>query len=257
MRHTSKELPTLNRQKKTMRFTNFISIILLTIFFSGSTFAQKNMKKNKIIEKNCSCKNNPLLIKIISCDTTFFYNGSKLYRQFNCDSSWLTFENKNKVKKIMASMNKSSIELTERIGYQFVKEYEKTLLFENRQASGGGFPFNFELINKENGEMVEELGAIIYYTDDTVNNFILYLTTESLDTLTFYNIDTEKKYNFLIPKDRLLKTIQESETMFPEFLFEEPKKENNILTLSYKYLINDSPEKWNKDKIIIDLNTTK
>jgi hypothetical protein len=45
--------------------------------------------------------------------------------------------------------------------------------------------------------------------------------------------------------------------MFPEFLFEEPKKENNILTLSYKYLINDSPEKWNKDKIIIDLSTTK
>jgi hypothetical protein len=215
------------------------------------------MKNKKMIDNNCSCKNNPLLKEIISCDTIFFNNGSKLYRQFNCDSSWLTFENKNKVKKIMASMDKSSIELTERLGYQFVKEYNKTLLFENRQASGGGFPINFELINKENGEMAEELGTIIYYTDDATNNFILYLTTESLDTLTFYNMDNEKKFDFSIPKGRLLKTIQESETMFPEFLFDEPKKDNNILTLSYKYLVNNSPEKWNTDKIIIDLNKIK
>jgi hypothetical protein len=240
-----------------MRITNIISLILVTTFFSCNIFAQKNIKKRKTIENNCSCKNNPLLKESISCDTTYFDNGSKLYRQFNCDSSWLTFENKNKVKKIMSSMDKSLIELTERLGYQYVKEYKKTLLFENRQASGGGFPINFELINKENGEMAEELGTIIYYTDDTTNNFILYLTTESLDTLTFYNMDNDKKYEFSIPKDRLLKTVKESEIMFPEFLFEEPKIENNILTLTYKYLVSDSPEKWNNDKIIIALNTTK
>jgi hypothetical protein len=29
-----------------------------------------------------------------------------------------------------------------------VKEYKATLLFENRQVSGGGFPLNFELIDK-------------------------------------------------------------------------------------------------------------
>jgi hypothetical protein len=42
----------------------------------------------------------------------------------------------------MYSLDKSLIELTERLGYQFVKEYKATLLFENRQVSGGGFPLN-------------------------------------------------------------------------------------------------------------------
>jgi hypothetical protein len=37
----------------------------------------------------------------------------------------------------MYSLDKSLIELTERLGYQFVKEYKATLLFENRQVSGG------------------------------------------------------------------------------------------------------------------------
>jgi hypothetical protein len=240
-----------------MRITKIISLILITTSFSCNIFAQKNIKKIKTIENNCSCKQNPLLKEIISCDTTYFNNGSKLYRQFNCDSSWLTFENKNKVKKIMSSMDKSLIELTERLSYQYVKEYKKTLLFENRQASGGGFPINFELINKENGEMVEELGAIIFYTDEATNNFILYLKTESLDTLTFYNMDNDKKYEFSIPKNRLLKTIKESEIMFPEFLFEEPKTENNILKLKYKYLVSNSPEMWKTDNILINLNETK
>jgi hypothetical protein len=48
----------------------------------------------------------------------------------------------------MYSLDKSLIELTERLGYQFVKEYKATLLFENRQVSGGGFPLNLELIDK-------------------------------------------------------------------------------------------------------------
>jgi hypothetical protein len=51
--------------------------------------------------------------------------------------------------KKSGSLDKSLIELTERLGYQFVKEYKATLLFENRQVSGGGFPLNFELIDKK------------------------------------------------------------------------------------------------------------
>jgi hypothetical protein len=48
----------------------------------------------------------------------------------------------------MCSLDKSLIELTERLGYQFV-EHKATLLFENRQVSGGGFPLNLELIDKK------------------------------------------------------------------------------------------------------------
>jgi hypothetical protein len=49
----------------------------------------------------------------------------------------------------------------------------------------------------------------------------------------------------------------ESNQMFPEFLFEEPTAENNILTLKYKYLVSADVEKWNTDIITIDLQKIK
>jgi len=153
----------------------------------------------------------------------------------------------------MYSLEKELIELTGRLGYQFVKEYKTTLLFENRQASGGGFPTNFELIDKDNGKVLEEFGTIIFYSDKDSNNYVLYLSSDSLDTLTFYNIDTRAVFNYSIPSGRLWKTVRESSQMFAEFLFEEPKEENKILTLKYKYLVNSDPEKWDTDIITIDL----
>lgn len=202
--------------------------------------------------KNCSCKTNSFLDNFVVCDTTHFKNGADLYWQFNCDSSWLTFEN-NGIKKIMYSLPEGMIDLTGRIGYIFVKEYDESLLFINKQASGGGFPANFELINKNNGEVLEELGTIIHSSDMDSGNYILYLSSDSLDTITYYNIDTKTKFNYLIPQGRLRKTVMESNQMFPEFLFEEPKTENNILTLKYKYLVNADPEKWDTDIVTIDL----
>jgi hypothetical protein len=138
-----------------------------------------------------------------------------------------------------------------------VKEYQQKLLFINKKASGGGFPVDYELISKDNGQVLEELGTIIYNNDDTANNYILYLSSDSLDTLTYYNIDNSTKSNYSIPKGRLLKTVRESNQMFAEFLFAEPTRVNNILTLNYKYLVSDSPEQWGTDKIIIDFRQTK
>ena len=155
----------------------------------------------------------------------------------------------------MYSLDKPLLELTGRLGYQFVKEYKTTLLFENRQASGGGFPTNFELINKDNGKVIEVYGTIIYYSDTDYNNYVLYLSSDTLDTLTFYNIDTKTKFDYSIPSGRLWKTVRESSQMFAEYLFDEPKTDNKILTLKYKYLVNADPEKWNTDIITIDLQT--
>jgi hypothetical protein len=234
-----------------MKSKIIVSILLLTPLFSFYTIAQKPSKMSGNID--CGCKSKLNLNEFISCDTTSFQNGSKLYRQFNCDSSWLTIESKSGLKRVMYSLDKSLIELTARLGYQFVKEYKATLLFENRHASGFGFPLNFELIDKDNGNVVEDFGTIIYYSDIEFNNYVLYLSPNSLDTVTYYNIDTKTKFNYLIPEGRLRKTVMESNQMFPEFLFEEPKTVNNILTFKYKYLESADVEKWNTDVITIDL----
>ena len=254
MRHARITVKTLTDKTK-LKNKIIISILLLTTLFSFETIAQQPSKRSG--NKNCGCKSKSNLNDLISCDTTSFQNGSKLYRQFNCESSWLTFESKSGLKKVMYSLDKSLIELTERLGYQFVKEYKATLLFENRQVSGGGFPLNFELIDKNNGNVTEDFGTIIYYSDIEFNNYVLYLSSDSLDTLTYYNIDTKTKFNYLIPQGRLRKTVMESNQMFPEFLFEEPTAENNILTLKYKYLVSADVEKWNTDIITIDLQKTK
>lgn len=177
-----------------------------------------------------------------------------VYRHFNCDSSWLTFEGKSGIKRVLFSLDKPSIELTERLGYIFEKEYQNSLLFINKKASGGGFPVDFELISKENGQVLKEFGTIIFHSDDSLNNYVLYLSSESLDTLTLYSVDQNKDFNFTLPKGRLWRTVRETSQMFPEYLFEEPKIEKSILTLTYKYLVSKSPEKWEKDKIQIDLH---
>ena len=153
----------------------------------------------------------------------------------------------------MYSLNKPFIELTERLGYIFEKEYQNSLLFINNKASGCGFPVDFELISKDNGQVLKEFGTIIFHNDDSLNNYVLYLSSDSLDTLTLYSVDQNKDFNFTIPKGRLLKTVRETSQMFPEFLFEEPTMDKSILTLTYKYLLSNSPEKWDTDKIKIDL----
>lgn len=205
--------------------------------------------------KNCGCKSKPDLTEFISCDTITFQNGAMLYRQFNCDSSWLTFESKSGLKSVLYSLDKPLIELTERLGYIFEKEYQSSLLFINKKASGGGFPVDFELVSKDSGQVLKEFGTIIFHSDDSLNNFVLYLSSDSLDTLSLYSVDQNKDFNFSIPKGRLWKTVRETSQMFPEFLFEEPTIDKSILTLTYKYLVSNSPEKWDTDKIQIDLQT--
>jgi len=204
--------------------------------------------------KNCGCKSKPDLTDFISCDTTMFQNGATLYRQFNCDSSWLTFESKSGLKSVLYSLDQPLIELTERLGYIFEKEYQSSLLFINKKASGGGFPVDFELISKDNGQVLKEFGTIIFHSDDSLNNFVLYLSSDSLDILTLYSIEQNKDFNFSIPKGRLWKTVRESSQMFPEFLFEEPTIDKSILTIKYKYLVIADPEKWDTDIITIDLH---
>lgn len=166
--------------------------------------------------KNCGCKSNPDVTEFISCDTIRFKNDAMLYRQFNCDSSWLTFESKSGIKRVLYSLDKPLIELTERLGYQFVKEYKTSLLFENRQASGGGFPVNFELIDKDDGKVIKDFGTIIHYSDLDSNNYVLYLSSE-LDTVTYYNIPTQTEFKYPIPKGRLRKTVMEASQIFAEF----------------------------------------
>lgn len=131
-----------------------IVVIVIFMVFSQFSFAQ-----------NCSCKKKNQLNEIISCEKTIFKNGAKIYRQFNCDSSWLVFENKAKKKKILFSLDKDLIELTGRLGYTGCIEYGNTFMIENRLVSGCCDPSEFVLFNKNNGKKLQILvGKFIIVT---------------------------------------------------------------------------------------------
>ena len=96
---------------KTIKFNIFLFAIIGILIGCNSKENQENIKYNSVNEmvkkshseknlqlENCNCEENPELSDYISCKETVFSNGAKIYRQFNCDSSWLVFENK-KVKK--------------------------------------------------------------------------------------------------------------------------------------------------------------
>jgi len=196
-------------------------IILNNEFVSGQT--------------NCGCDSKPDYNSFISCDTIKFDNDAMLYRQFNCDSSWLTFESKNLQKNILYSLSREMIDLTPRLGYQFVKEYSNALLFMNRQASGGGFPINYVLINKKNGEVSEELGPILFYSEDPKKEIIVTLVNDSIPLLSFQDVKSKEIKNYPISNDENDVTRFMSNEMFPENHFNNAILKENIFEIEYSY----------------------
>ena len=124
-------------------------------------------------QNNCNCVDNPKYSSFINCDTITFNNDIILYRQFNCDSSWLTIEKKGFYKTILNKLNKRLIDLTPKLGYQFAHEYSNSILFINRQVSGGGLPMNYELIDKKTGTTIQKYRPIIYYSPNNSSEIIV------------------------------------------------------------------------------------
>ena len=203
-------------------------------------------------QNNCGCDSNPNYNSFISCDTIRFDNGAMLYRQFNCDSSWLTFESKTLNKKILYSLSKEIIDLTPRLGYQFVKEYSNSLLFMNRQASGGGFPINYTLINKENGEVSKELGPILFYSENQTNELIVTLINDSIPLLSFYDLKSKETKNYPVSNKENDVTRFMSTERFPENHFRNAILKENIFEIEYSYKESGN-NNWLRTKITIEL----
>ena len=221
-------------------------ITYLGIIFCSPLFGQNQ----------CGCKEMPELKQFFLCDTTTFQNKSKIYYKYNCDSSWLTFETDKHQKRIMYSLEKDLISLTFRLGYQFEKEYSNLLLFQNRQASGGGFPINYALINKENGEVFSDLGPILYYSENYPAEFIVSLREDTVQkkySLDFYFLKTNKDYYYTNIEKSDQISINDSQPLYGENLFKDAKIIGDTFKIVYNYHKISEPDKIYKDTIMIDL----
>jgi hypothetical protein len=209
----------------------------------------------------CKCASDSDMENRISCEVTHFRNHTKLYWQYNCDSSWLVFQKRNGQKEILMSFEKEMMDFTERLGYNYVAEYKFTFLVQHNVISGCCAPPEFILFDKQTGVCQRNLGPLVFYSEDPKYPYVVffngnqYANNEKSDynSLIILNIDSNKVYRKSLPKNRISKTLEFSRDSSAELLFDEPSLKGNILTLPYRYKTSLSEDSWLDGKVSIVL----
>ncbi len=192
--------------------------------------------------QNCSCTKDTLLAQIISCKPKLLDNGAKLYWSYNCDSSWLTFENSAGEKKTIFKLGDGLVQLTNRLGHTDFKEFSTTFLYTNRVISGCCDPDDYYLYSKSSGKLIKKFGSAIYVSDNSRMPFLVSVSNSNYDrisrfdfySLSLYNIDTQKSFKIKIKKGDIEKGMNNNNNyMFPEFLFDTCTIDDQKLTIRY------------------------
>ncbi len=203
--------------------------------------------------QRCLCEEAPQWKDVISCEVIPFTNKAKLYRQFNCDSSWLTFEGRSGKKVVLYALQQPFIDQTERLGYQFVRENKQSFLVMNKLISGCCTPPEYLLFNKSNGKRLRSLGRLIHQDGEGEDNFALYFSDSTLNSVTLLYLDTGKQYKIDLPKNRLVASLEKTGEAYAELMFYESEVKNRVFSIAYRYQLDEQAEKWYEDKLEIDL----
>lgn len=204
--------------------------------------------------EDCFCEKDSIYNNFINCEPDILDNGAKIYWSFNCDSSWLTFENKGK-KLILEVFDKDRMILTTRIGYVSFQEFKNSFLFESKLVSGCCQPHEFYLHDKESGKIINELGTGIYTASEPdypfFISFVYSKDFEQLEGLKILNINTMKEFRYKLPESIInimnscnVLTHLEEVFNFPEF------DGKSIIFEFNSYRCKTNPD---TEKLIIDL----
>ena len=192
----------------------------------------------------CSCIENPQLKELISCEPQIFKNSAKIYWQYNCDSSWLIFQNNNTKKKIF-SLDKDLIDLTTRLGYSNIKEYKSSFLAEFRVITGCCEPPEYILHNKNNAEVIGKLGSLLYQ-GKIKNKIPFILTLKSYTSILFTDLNTNKISAYYIKQGLIENIMVQNNFLTIDDIFEEIQIIDNTIRLRYKILNNKTGRFENK-----------
>ncbi|MDN4013020.1 hypothetical protein QX233_11145 [Chryseobacterium gambrini] len=200
--------------------------------------------------QQCGCAQNSELKEVISCKPQIFKNNAKIYWQYNCNSSWLTFQNKN-IKKKIFSLDKDLIGLTTRLGYSNIKEYKNSFLAEYLVISGCCEPPEYILHNKTNAEIIGKLGSFLYQ-GKTKDHIPFILTLKSYTSILFTDLNTNKISTYHIKEGLLEKIMVQNNFLTTDDIFEEIQMKNNIILLKYK-ILNNKTRGFEKKSIKINI----
>ncbi|MBV6881059.1 hypothetical protein NG800_013610 [Epilithonimonas ginsengisoli] len=218
-----------------------MKIFTIILFSCFSTFISAQI---------CSCSETPYLDDLISCKTTAFQNGTKIYWEFDCNSSWITFQN-GALKKKIFELDKDEMEFSGRLGYKSWTEFGNSFLIENSVVSGCCQPDEYILYDKITGDKISDLGTLVFIEKIGEKPFVL--TIKNNDDLIFTNLNDNKSYVVKIPKDKIAKTLENSNELYAENLFGNVQIKNGLLSIELKYKISKK-RKWKKEIITFDVN---
>lgn len=205
------------------------------------------LPKSIYSQASCSCFNHPILSSIIDCDTTSFSSEALLYWQFNCDSSWLTFESTLGHKTILNSMDKDLIEYTAKLGPSFIEEFPDYLLFQSRLISGCCMPSDYLFIDKETGEVIQKIEAYtIAHMDEEI---LIYFHDENYNKLGIIVLETNERSEIHFEGEKINNTLANGQILFAADLFDIIHLSKGELSISYKYLNELDNKTWLNDTV--------
>ena len=218
--------------------------ILALLFLLSGCNNKRSAKVNLAQENanpNCICVKDTLLAQIISCKPKFLDNGAKLYWSYNCDSSWITFENSAGEKKKIFELGDGLVQLTNRLGHTDFKEFSTTFLYTNRVISGCCDPDDYYLYSKTSGKLIKKFGAVIYVSDNSRIPILISVSNSNHNriskfdfySLSLHNIDTQKSFRIKIKKGDIEKGMKNNDYMFLESLFDTCTIEGQMITIKY------------------------
>jgi hypothetical protein len=165
------------------------------------------------------------------CDTTYLSNGSKLYYQWNCDSTWLTFENQTPV--TLNSCTYISLILCSRLGLSYLKEYPNYLFFIHNWISGCCTPPDLVFIDKLTGKEKKRIANDLFVWGDTDKDYALYFSDTTYTNLIYLNHLSNNKSTYQFEDSEVAKSITKNNTIHLNDLFKNFIKEENSLRFEF------------------------
>lgn len=224
-----------------MYLRNFLKLIIFSfLLLSYTSFGQ-----------SCYCKDNKELSSIINCEKYYFSNGNSINWTYDCNGSYLIFEN-TIVQKKLFELETPLVELTGRLGYSNWEEFGNFFIIENRLISGCCDPEEYILFDKNSGNEIKKLGSLLYHT--IVYN--IYLEAYSEKQISILIFDKRKSIYKTYPLtnvDLIYKSLENSNFLFLENLFTVKEIESNDFLIEID-IYDSSKRKSDLLKIKIPIN---
>ncbi len=230
------------------KLTFILSFILLSCASNVKT--ETSVKLEEEIEKKSDCLGN-LPEDFFILDTMSTVTGSMIYWQYNQDSSWLTFEDINGVKKMLNTMYCPMMGYSYKLGMQRYDVYPKYAVFYEELISGCCTPPNVVFLDNSTAKELKRIDSYSLIRLD--EEFCMFFIDTTLNTASFLDLKTDKTSNVIFPEGLFVSKMESSGNTYPREFFNEIEVYKNNLKVVYQFKNKQSDRDWIKDSIIVNL----